>query len=189
MPLLQISTGLTLRGEGNASTICPSVITRWAISMRREDSTVSLFLAVPSLLLSRLPVLNEVCLHLLFCFRLCFPNLFAEILIEKEPSNLQAQSLQQLIEKGVARGKQFSRLISPVLHSDPGHLTTLPSCRGLHRHGLDGRSGRSRRYRGSCFAQTGPKIRISPAGSGRFAQASSHVFASVYICNLSTASL
>lgn len=49
----------------------------------------------------------------------CNPSVssFAELLIQKEPGNLQAQSLGTLIDKGLARGTSFL----------PGPLFVIPS--------------------------------------------------------------
>lgn len=44
------------------------------------------------------------------------------LLIEREPNNLQAQSLNQLIEKGVARGEYDYRRAHPAFTA---HCTTL----------------------------------------------------------------
>lgn len=56
---------------------------------------------------------------LYFCS--CLSRL-AELLIQKEPGNLQAQSLGTLIDKGLARGMSF--LPGPPVMSPSGELTS-----------------------------------------------------------------
>lgn len=50
------------------------------------------------------------------------PAMTTALLIEREPNNLQAQSLNQLIEKGVARGEYDYRRAHPAFTA---HCTTL----------------------------------------------------------------
>lgn len=56
------------------------------------------------------------------------PTTFAALLIEREPHNMQAQSLNQLIEKGVARGTSFAHLFFRILQ-----LSNFFLC-SPHRH-------------------------------------------------------
>lgn len=90
---------------------------------------------------------------------------FNALLIEREPNNLQAQSLNHLIEKGVARGKcplfQFSMPTSGTLDL---HSNIFPAsrsrfyCRGLHWHGIDRRSCRGGKYRRCRFDASRPPL-------------------------------
>jgi hypothetical protein len=86
----QKSTARTHHEGASASTTSRSATTRWATTTRRAASTVSLATHPPSphFILAHIPLLHD-----------------AALLLEREPGNLQAQSLNQLIEKGVARGK------------------------------------------------------------------------------------
>lgn len=79
------------------------------------------------------------------------------VLIEREPNNLQAQSLNQLIEKGVARGKSYPSHQQPLSESEDARgiieadLTLFCAGRGTdHRgilgNGVDRRSSRSSKY-------------------------------------------
>jgi hypothetical protein len=75
------------------------------------------------------------------------------LLMEKEPTNMQAISLGQLIDKGVARG-----MCSPS--SKPSHSLPL---RGLHRDGI-GRRSSSHRYTSCGWSHTASNPQMNARG-------------------------
>ncbi len=96
----QKSTARIHHEGASASTTSRSATTRWATTTRRAASTVSL----------ATQPLNHI------SYLLISPLDYAALLLEREPGNLQAQSLNQLIEKGVARGK-FQSPLSRSIHA------------------------------------------------------------------------
>lgn len=101
-------------GGGNAFTIWRLATTSCATTTRHENSMVSLraFFFFSCALCRRLGF--YISAHV-FLF-------LAELLIQKEPGNLQAQSLGTLIDKGLARGMYF--LPGPPVMSPSGELTS-----------------------------------------------------------------
>ena len=90
---------LNLHDGESACTILHLVITRWGILTRRRGSMVCHF---PS------------CHHTLFSV-----DLNLGLLIDKEPSNMQALSLASLIDKGVTRGSSLPTTFIIVITLTP----------------------------------------------------------------------
>lgn len=102
----QSSSEPSLHVDENASTILHSVTTRWATMRKLKNSMV---IAVAELHVIR---------------KLTLPS---GLLLEKEPTNMQAQSLSNLIEKKVTRGmldslQLSSSVVNKVVYCVDGYI-------------------------------------------------------------------
>ena len=86
------------------------------------------------------------------------------MLLDKEPTNLQAQSLATLIDKRVTRGACSCSFTHPIslIHSP----LPSPPCRGIHWNGNRRRSGGGQ-YAPPCLRHTASIPQITPFAGAR----------------------